>query len=49
LNLRHLVEKRQSLEDLFLQTHDERPQHERTSMQSPWSTAIRTSEGDGVS
>ena len=25
INLRHLVEKRQTLEDLFLQTHDDRP------------------------
>ena len=25
LNLRHLVEKRQTLEDLFLTTHDARP------------------------
>ena len=49
LNLRHLVEKRQSLEDLFLQTHDDRPQRERPSMQDPWSTAVKTAEGDGVS
>lgn len=29
LNLRHLVEKRQSLEDLFLETHDDQPGRER--------------------
>ena len=40
LNLRHLVEKRQTLEDLFLQTHSERPERDESTRRSDGATGV---------